>query len=57
MNIVVAIKQVPDSTEVKINPETKTLMREGAGTQIIPFDLYALEEAVRIKERRAKEGK
>ncbi len=57
MNIVVAIKQVPDSTEVKINPETKTLMREGAGTQINPFDLYALEEAVRIKERRAKEGK
>ena len=56
MNIVVSIKQVPDSTEVKINPETKTLMREGVGTQINPFDLYALEEAVRIKERRAKEG-
>lgn len=56
MNIAVSIKQVPASTEVKINPETKTLMREGAGTQINPFDLYALEEAVRIKERRAKEG-
>lgn len=56
MKIAVCIKQVPASTEVKINPETKTLMREGTDTQINPFDLYALEEAVRIKERRAKEG-
>lgn len=56
MNIVCCIKQVPATTEVKINPETNTLVREGVETQINPFDVYALEEAVRIKERRAKEG-
>ncbi|MBR4749094.1 MAG: electron transfer flavoprotein subunit beta/FixA family protein [Abditibacteriota bacterium] len=56
MNIAVCIKQVPGTTEVRINPETNTLVREGVETQINPFDLYALEEAVRIKEQRAKEG-
>ena len=57
MNIVCCIKQVPGTTEVKINPETNTLVREGVETQINPFDVYALEEAVRIKERLAKESK
>lgn len=56
MNIAVCIKQVPGTTEVKINPETNTLVREGVETQINPFDLYALEEAVRIKERLTKAG-
>ena len=56
MNIAVCIKQVPGTTEVKINPETNTLVREGVETQINPFDLYALEEAVRIRERFVKEG-
>ncbi|RLD12325.1 MAG: electron transfer flavoprotein subunit beta, partial [Chlamydiae bacterium] len=51
MNIVVCIKQVPDSGDVKINPETKTLMREGVDAVINPFDCYALEEGVRLKER------
>lgn len=51
MNIVVCIKQVPDTTEVKINPETNTLMREGIASIINPFDMYAIEEALRIKER------
>lgn len=51
MKICCCIKQVPGTTEVKINPETNTLVREGVETQINPFDLYALEEAVRIKER------
>ena len=41
------IKQVPGATEVKINPETNTLVREGVETQINPFDVYALKEAVR----------
>lgn len=50
------IKQVPATTEVKINPETNTLVREGVESQINPFDLYALEEAVRTKERLAQEG-
>src|ERR1035437_7219158 len=56
MNVVVCIKQVPGTTEVKINPETNTLIRDGVESQINPFDMYALEEAVRIKER-AGEGR
>ncbi len=51
MNIVVCIKQVPDTTDVKINPETNTLIREGVQSIINPFDAYALEEAIRLKEK------
>ncbi len=51
MNIIVCIKQVPETTEVRINPETNTLMREGVKSIINPFDMYAIEEAVRLKER------
>lgn len=51
MNIVVCLKQVPGTTEVKINPETNTLIRQGIENIINPFDTYALEEAVRIKEK------
>ncbi len=51
MKIVVCIKQVPDTTEVKINPETNTLVREGVESIINPFDMYALEEGIRIKEK------
>lgn len=51
MNIVVCIKQVPDTTEVRIDPQTNTLIREGVDSIINPFDTYAIEEAVRIKER------
>ena len=47
MNILVCIKQVPDTTDVKINPETNTLVREGVASIINPFDMYAIEEAVR----------
>lgn len=56
MKICVCIKQVPKTTEVKINPETNTLVREGIESQINPFDLYALEEAVRVKERLSSDG-
>lgn len=56
MKIAVCIKQVPQTTEVKIDPETHTLVREGVESQINPFDLYALEEAVRVKERLAEQG-
>lgn len=52
MNIIVCIKQVPDTTEVRINPETNTLVREGVASIINPFDLYALEEGVRLREAR-----
>ncbi len=51
MKIVVCIKQVPDTTDVKIDPETHTLMREGVDAIINPFDMYAIEEAIRIRER------
>lgn len=51
MNIIVCIKQVPETTEVRINPETNTLIREGVKSVINPFDMYAIEEGVRIKEK------
>ncbi|MDD4182905.1 MAG: electron transfer flavoprotein subunit beta, partial [Candidatus Omnitrophica bacterium] len=50
MKIVVCIKQVPDTTDVRINPETNTLVREGVASIINPFDMYAIEEAVQLKE-------
>ena len=51
MNIIVCIKQVPDTAEIRINPETNTLMREGVPSIINPFDIHALEAAVQIKEK------
>ncbi len=51
MNVVVCLKQVPGITEVKIDPQTNTLIRQGIKNIINPFDTYALEEGVRIKER------
>ncbi len=51
MNIIVCIKQVPDTNEIKIDPETNTLIREGVESIINPFDLYAIEEALRLKEK------
>ncbi|RJQ40170.1 MAG: electron transfer flavoprotein subunit beta, partial [Dehalococcoidia bacterium] len=40
MNIIVCLKQVPDTAEVKINPETNTLIREGIKNITNPFDTY-----------------
>ncbi|HTZ50946.1 MAG TPA: electron transfer flavoprotein subunit beta/FixA family protein [Spirochaetia bacterium] len=51
MKIFVCIKQVPDTTNVRINPDTNTLVREGVQSIINPFDVYAIEEAVRLKEK------
>ncbi len=51
MKIVVCIKQVPDTAEMKINPETGTLIREGVPSIINPFDLHALEAGIQIKEK------
>lgn len=51
MNIIVCIKQVPNTIQVRINPETNTLMREGVECVINPFDMYAIEEGVRLKEK------
>ena len=51
MNIIVCIKQVPDTTEVKINPETNTLVREGVPSIVNPFDENAVEAALQLKEK------
>lgn len=51
MNIAVCIKQVPNTTDVKIDPVTNTLIRDGVESVINPFDAYAIEEGVRLKER------
>ncbi|MGO9308875.1 MAG: electron transfer flavoprotein subunit beta/FixA family protein [Spirochaetia bacterium] len=51
MKIIVCIKQVPDTTSVRINPETNTLVREGVQSIVNPFDVYAVEEGVRLKEK------
>ncbi len=51
MNIIVLVKQVPDTSEVKINRETNTLIRDGVPSIINPFDMFALEEALRLRER------
>ena len=51
MNIIVCLKQVPGTTKVKIDPQTNTLIRQGIENIANPFDTYALEEGVRIKER------
>jgi electron transfer flavoprotein beta subunit len=51
MNIAVCVKQVPDTSEVKIDPETGTMKREGVPSILNPFDAYAVEEAVSLKEK------
>jgi len=51
VKIIVSIKQVPEVSEVKINPETNTLIREGVPSIINPFDTYAIEEGVRLREK------
>lgn len=50
MNIVVCIKQVPDTTEVRIDPKTNTLIREGVPSIINPDDKAGLEAALRLKD-------
>lgn len=50
MNIFVCVKQVPDTTEIKIDPVTNTLIRAGVPSIVNPFDAYALEVAARIKD-------
>ena len=51
MHIIVLVKQVPDTSEVKINRETNTLIRDGVPSIINPYDRYALEEALRLREK------
>ncbi len=51
MRIIVCIKQVPEVSEVRINPETKTLMREGVPSIVNPYDLHAVEAGLQLKEK------
>jgi electron transfer flavoprotein beta subunit len=51
VNIVVLVKQVPATDKVKMDEETGTMIRDGVASELNPLDLYAVEEAVRIKER------
>jgi len=51
MNIIVCIKQVPDAKDVRLDPKTNTMAREGVESIMNPFDRHALEEAVRLKEQ------
>jgi electron transfer flavoprotein beta subunit len=51
VKIVVPIKQVPESSNVKMDPETGTVIRAGVETVVNPLDLYAMEAALRLKEQ------
>ncbi len=51
MKILVCVKQVPDAKDVRLDPETNTLAREGVESIMNPFDRYALEEGVALKEK------
>lgn len=51
MHAIVCIKQVPDTTDVKIDPERGTLIREGVPSIVNPFDMYAVEEGIQLKEK------
>ncbi|NFV79128.1 electron transfer flavoprotein subunit beta/FixA family protein [Magnetospirillum aberrantis] len=51
MHIVVCIKQVPDSAQIRVHPVTNTIMRQGVPTIINPYDLYSLEEALRLRDQ------
>jgi electron transfer flavoprotein beta subunit len=50
MDIIVCVKQVPDTLEVSVNRETNTLIREGVESVINPFDLNGIEQGLRLKE-------
>lgn len=50
MHIVVCIKQVPDSAQIRVHPVTNTIMRQGVPTIINPYDLFALEAALELRD-------
>ena len=51
MNIIVCIKQVPGSSKVEVDPVTGVLKRDGQDSKMNPYDLYALETAIQLKEK------
>jgi electron transfer flavoprotein beta subunit len=55
MHIVVCIKQVPDSAQIRVHPVTNTIMRQGVPTIINPYDLFALEAALQLRDKHGGE--
>ncbi|GGF67201.1 protein FixA [Azorhizobium oxalatiphilum] len=55
MHIVVCIKQVPDSAQIRVHPVTNTIMRQGVPTIINPYDLFALEAALALRDQHGGE--
>lgn len=51
MHAVVCVKQVPDTTEVRIDPRTNTLIRQGVPSIINPYDVHAIEAALGLRDR------
>jgi electron transfer flavoprotein alpha/beta subunit len=51
VKIVICIKQVPDTAEVRINPKTNTLIRDGVPSIINPYDMHAIEAGLHIREK------
>jgi len=51
MHIIVCIKQVPDSAQIRVHPVTNTIMRQGVPSIINPYDLFALEAALRLRDK------
>jgi electron transfer flavoprotein beta subunit len=51
LHIVVCLKQVPDSAQIRVHPVTNTIMRQGVPSVINPYDLFALEEALRLRDK------
>lgn len=51
MHAIVCLKQVPDSSEMRINPKTGTLVRQGVTSIINPYDVHALEAALQVKDQ------
>jgi electron transfer flavoprotein beta subunit len=51
IHIIACIKQVPDSAQIRVHPVTNTIMRQGVPTIINPYDLFALEEALRLRDQ------
>jgi electron transfer flavoprotein beta subunit len=51
MHIVICMKQVPDSAQIRVHPVTNTIMRQGVPTIINPYDLFAIEEALRLRDQ------
>lgn len=55
MHIVVCIKQVPDSAQIRVHPVTNTIMRQGVPTIIKPYDLFALVQALQLRDEHGGE--